>query len=39
VSQIITQIEERKQTTEYEGFIKESTATGHMELDQTTILH
>lgn len=39
VSQMITTIEERKQTSEYEGFIKESPATGHIEMDQTTVLH
>lgn len=39
VSQQITVIESRKQTSEYEGFIKESLATGHIELDQATILH
>jgi hypothetical protein len=39
VSQTITKIEDRKKTTEYEGFIKESAATGHMELDQATVLH
>jgi hypothetical protein len=33
VSQMITMIEDRKQTTEYEGFIKESPATGHIEMD------
>lgn len=36
---MITVIEERKQTTEYEGFIKESPATGHIEMDQVTVLH
>lgn len=33
VSNEITKIEERKQTSEYEGFIKEAGATGQMELD------
>jgi hypothetical protein len=39
VSQKITTIEDRKKTTEYEGFIKESPATGHMDIEQTTVLH
>lgn len=36
---MITVIEDRKKTTEYEGFIKESPATGHIEMDQVTVLH
>lgn len=28
VSEAITKIEERKKTSEYEGFIKEASATG-----------
>ena len=39
VSQKITTIEDRKKTTEYEGFIKESPATCHMDIEQTTVLH
>jgi len=38
VSEAITQIEERKKTTEYEGFVKEAQATGSLELDRTTVM-
>jgi hypothetical protein len=33
VSDAITKIEERKKTTEYEGFIKEAQATGTLDLE------
>ena len=33
VSDAITKIEERKKTTEYEGFIKEAQATGSMDIE------
>ena len=36
---MISKIEIAKQTSEYEGFIKESPATGNMDLDQATVLH
>lgn len=36
---MISKIEQAKLTTEYEGFIKESSCTGNMELDQATVLH
>ena len=36
VSEAITKIEERKKTTEYEGFIKEAQATGSLDIDGTT---
>ena len=36
VSEAITKIEERKKTTEYEGFIKEAQATGSLDLEGTT---
>lgn len=36
VSEAITKIEERKKTTEYEGFVKEAQATGSLDLDGTT---
>lgn len=35
----ITEIEQRKQTSEYEGFLKEGTATGQIEIDQATCIH
>ena len=38
VSDAITKIEERKKTTEYEGFVKEAQATGLLELDRTTVM-
>ena len=34
----ITKIEERKKTSEYEGFLKSATATGSMDLDQVTCI-
>ena len=36
VSEAITKIEERKKTSEYEGFVKEAQATGSLDLDGTT---
>ena len=33
VDQAITKIEERKKTTEYEGFIKEASLTGTLDVD------
>jgi len=36
VAEKITEIEERKKTTEYEGFIKEATATGNMDTQGVT---
>ena len=36
VNQAITKIEERKKTTEYEGFIKETGMTGTLDLDACT---
>ena len=38
VSEAITKIEERKKTTEYEGFVKEAQATGSLDLDRTTVM-
>lgn len=38
VSEAITKIEERKKTSEYEGFVKEAQATGALELDATTCM-
>lgn len=38
VSEAITKIEERKKTTEYEGFVKEAQATGALDLDRTTVM-
>ena len=38
VSNAITLIEERKKTTEYEGFIKEVKATGYMDVPAVTCL-
>lgn len=33
----ITEIEERKKTTEYEGFIKEASSTGSMDINAVTL--
>ena len=38
VSEAITKIEERKKTSEYEGFVKEAVATGALDLDATTCM-
>ena len=38
MSEAITKIEERKKTTEYEGFVKEAQATGSLELAGTTCM-
>ena len=38
VSEAITKIEERKKTSEYEGFIKEAAPTGSLDLDGTTCM-
>ena len=38
VNQAITKIEERKKTTEYEGFIKETGMTGTLDLDGCTCM-
>ena len=38
VSEAITKIEERKKTSEYEGFIREAQATGLLDLDRTTCM-
>ena len=38
VNQAITKIEERKKTTEYEGFIKETGMTGNLDLDACTCI-
>ena len=38
VSEAITKIEERKKTSEYEGFVKEAQATGSLELEATTCM-
>ena len=34
----ITVIEEKKKTPEYEGFLKEVTATGYMDIEGITVL-
>lgn len=39
VAEKITEIEERKKTTEYEGFIREATATGSMDISDVTCMH
>ena len=38
VSEAITKIEERKKTSEYEGFVKEAQATGSLDMDATTCM-
>jgi hypothetical protein len=38
VNEAITKIEERKKTTEYEGYTKEATATGSMDLQGVTCM-
>ena len=38
VNQAITKIEERKLTTEYEGFIKEASLTGTLDVDDCTCI-
>ena len=38
VDQAITKIEERKKTTEYEGFIKEASLTGTLDVDVCTVI-
>lgn len=38
VSNAITKIEERKKTTEYEGFVKEVNATGTVEIPAVTCI-
>lgn len=38
VDQSITKIEERKKTTEYEGFIKEASLTGTLDVDAATCM-
>ena len=38
VASKITEIEERKKTTEYEGFIKEASSTGSMDVPAITCL-
>ena len=38
VDQAITEIEERKKTTEYEGFIKEASMTGSLDVDACTCI-
>ena len=38
VDQAITVIEERKKTTEYEGFIKEAPITGSLDVDACTVI-
>ena len=38
VAEKITEIEERKKTTEYEGYCKEATATGSLDLEAVTCL-
>lgn len=38
VNQAITKIEERKKTTEYEGFIKEASMTGTLDVEACTCI-
>lgn len=38
VSEAITKIEERKKTSEYEGFIKEGQATGYLDVDSAVCI-